>query len=261
MQIDNSEIIPIDMSQAHLWLIAPERVTDADLLSSLFEFLSFEERLQQNKYLFKKDRHQYLVAHAFLRLCLSQYIDVKSDQWTFHKNRYGKPYTDCLINGLPLKFNLSHTNGLVACIITVQHEVGVDVEYVVRDETRREIAERYFSPEEYHDMSLLSPEGQDKKFYDYWTLKEAYIKAIGRGLYMPLDAFFFKFEDNSRIKISFRDTVNNQSDQWIFYLHELEQKFMCAVAIECGDVSVELVMKGAVALSTAWNHIIDNSNL
>jgi 4'-phosphopantetheinyl transferase len=243
MQLKASAKLPIDMHQAHLWFIFPDKVADAGVLSSFYEILSDEEQLQQQRFVFEYDRHRYLVAHAFVRLCLSRYADVKPDQWVFQKNRYGKPHTDYRVNGLPLRFNLSHTNGLIACIVTVGHEVGVDVERIAWNESRMGIAERYFSPEEYDDIASLPLDYRNKRFYNYWTLKEAYIKARGFGLSMPLDTFFFRFDDNAPARISFRDTVHDYPHRWNFYLHELERKYMCAVAIECGDVPVKLVMK------------------
>lgn len=238
-----SSKMPININQAHLWLIYPDMITDPDILKSFHAILSDEEQEQHRKFVFEKDRYIYLVAHAFVRFCLSQYAEVEPAEWIFRKNRYGKPYTDHCINGLPLKYNLSHTHGLIACIVTLQHEVGVDVERIVQDESRIEIAESYFSDIEYDVLAALSFDDQNRRFYDYWTLKEAYIKAKGAGLSIPLDSFVFNFNGVAPIQISFRDNLHDNPHRWNFYLYEFERKHICAVAIECDDIPVELIIK------------------
>jgi 4'-phosphopantetheinyl transferase len=236
-----SEKLPIDIHQVHLWYAHPELVKDADMLNLFFNILSEEEQSQQCRFVFEKDRHRYLVAHAFVRMCLSRYADVEPGKWVFQKNNYGKPYTNYSVNGLPLKFNLSHTNGLIACVVTLQHEVGVDVECIVHDQSGIEIAERYFSREEYIDIVSLPPVSRHKRFYNYWTLKEAYIKAKGVGLSMPMDKFIFRFDSCAPVQISFCDDVCDHSGRWKFILYDVEQKYTCAVAIECGDVPINVI--------------------
>ena len=91
-----------------------------------------------------------------------------------------------------LRFNLSHTDGLVVCLVAVEREIGVDVEHTARaGSVGIEIAERFSSPSEVAELRSLPFADQRSRFFDYWTLKEAYIKARGLGLHLPLDQFSF----------------------------------------------------------------------
>jgi 4'-phosphopantetheinyl transferase len=236
-----SHLLPIDVNQAHLWRVNPESIKDDGVLRSFVTMLSNEERERQRKFIFEKDRHLYLVAHAFVRFCLSRYADVEPERWIFRKNRYGKPFIDNSIYGLPLQFNLSHTHGYITCAITVQHQVGVDVERIEWDESKMGIAERYFSNVEYDDLRSLPHNIQAKRFFHYWTLKEAYVKAKGMGLSLPLDSFYFICDEYSP-KIFFRNAMHDRPDGWSFFLNELDDMYMCAVAVECGEIPCALII-------------------
>ena len=92
-----------------------------------------------------------------------------------------------------LRFNISHTDGLIACAVTIGREVGVDVEHINRHLTH-DVADRFFAPREVADLQSLPDEEQQRVFFDYWTLKEAYIKARGFGLALPLGDFAFTLQ-------------------------------------------------------------------
>ena len=108
------------------------------------------------------------------------------------RNVHGRPEILDRPAGVPdLRFNLSHTDGLIACAVTIGREVGVDVEHVGRRLTH-DIAGRFFAPREVADLKSLPVAEQPRVFFDYWTLKEAYIKARGFGLALPLGDFAFR---------------------------------------------------------------------
>ncbi len=240
--MEELELLQINNNQAHLWYICPEKVADVDKFKSFFEVLSEQEKSRQQKFVFEKDRHLFLVAHAFVRFCLSKYAAVKPEEWTFRENEYGKPYVDYKINGFPLKYNLSHTEGLIACLITLQHEVGVDVESVRVDKDRLDIAERFFSRDEFLDLKSIRPDLRHKRFCEYWTLKEAYVKARGIGISLSLDKFFFSLNKKDDIRISFYDDRYDKGDGWQFSLSELKDKFICASAIKSNGIPVTVTI-------------------
>lgn len=234
----------ISINQAHLCYIYPEKMISSDVLQSCFDILSDDEINQQHRFVNETDRYQYLVAHVFVRLLLSQYADVMPEDWIFKKNEYGKPSIEYPLIGLPLMFNISHTHGLIASIITLRHSVGIDVECVKREmEDHIRIAENNFSPDEVQNMLSLPPGKQRKRFYELWTLKEAYIKAKGAGLSIPLGGFSFKFHENNSIGIAFNKDVPDNPDNWKFHLGGILHDHVCAAAIECGDVPVEVVVR------------------
>ncbi|MCA1586150.1 MAG: 4'-phosphopantetheinyl transferase superfamily protein [Acidobacteria bacterium] len=114
-----------------------------------------------------------------------------------------------------LRFNLSHTHGLVACVAAVGCDVGVDVEWMDRALTN-DIAERFFSPHEAAELRRLPDAEQSRVFFDYWTLKEAYIKARGLGLAIPLDQFSFRLRPPAPPAIAFEPALDDDPARWQF---------------------------------------------
>lgn len=138
---------------------------------------------------FEKDRASYIAAHSFLRQTLSRYADLTVSQWQFEVNLYGKPF---IINPEyeNLYFNLSHSQDLVACAISYEQPVGVDIEYTKPLTDLVSLCRYAFSMQEANDILSIQDEfKQRQRFFCYWTLKEAYIKARGKGLSIPLHQF------------------------------------------------------------------------
>ena len=143
------------------------------------------------------DRRDYAVAHALLRQTLASSGSHAAADWQFTADDRGRPG---LANG-QLVFSLSHTRGLVACVVSTAGQVGVDVE-AVRPIEAAQIADDFFSPQEQQQLELLDAPAAAPRFFDCWTLKEAYSKAIGAGLDLPLNATSFMLADK-RIHASF----------------------------------------------------------
>lgn len=236
----NEKIYMLNPGQVHLWYISPDESFDDESLNYFHSILSVEEKTQLEKFIFPKDRHLYLVAHAFLRTCLSKYADVKPEEWFFYKNDNGKPFIDYSINSLPLTFNLSHTGGMIVCIITLKHLAGVDVERIRPDKKKTGIAERFFSGEEFRDLQSLSAEAQHRRFYEYWTLKESFIKAKGDGLSMGLDSFHFRIDNESSIRISFSKDLQEDPGNWRFFIYMITENYICSAAVKSMNDPVEL---------------------
>ena len=131
-------------------------------------------------------------------------------------NAHGRPELDVPGGGRPpIGFNVSHTKGLVACAIAGTREVGVDVECVDRTLTH-DIADRFFAPREVADLRALPDGEQARAFFDYWTLKEAYIKARGMGLALPLAHFAFSLGSGRAPAIAFDPEIDDAPDTWQF---------------------------------------------
>jgi len=156
---------------------------------SLLSILSPDERTKAERFYFAKDRARSIAARAMLRVILSRYLEVKPAHLRFRYNRFGKP---ALIgqSGLdPLHFNMSHSGELALYAITRARKIGVDVEHVREDLASEQIAERFFSPREVAMLHALPVNMRTQGFFNCWTRKEAYIKARGEGLSLPLDRF------------------------------------------------------------------------
>ena len=174
------------------WLdVAAITATDWPRLEML---LDPQERARAARFHFEHDRHCYAAAHALLRSMLSEQVPVPPSDWSFTTNPQGKPET-VMPPGYPrLRVNLSHTRGLAAAVLTVDHDVGIDVEWCERGNLTLDIADRFFAPAEVAALNALPVERLNDGLFAFWTLKEAFIKAVGLGLSLPLDDFAFTLE-------------------------------------------------------------------
>jgi len=174
----------------------PEELLGHDeLLATYSTLLTSSELTKQQRYKFAKDRHDALITRAFIRDLLSYYADILPQDWQFEKGSKGKP--EVINCPLPLRFNISHTKNLIICAVTLEDDIGCDVENTGRSNDVLAIAERYFSPKESTELFALPEAEQRHRFFDYWTLKESYIKAWGLGLAIPLTDFSFNINDKS----------------------------------------------------------------
>ncbi|MCA1428594.1 MULTISPECIES: 4'-phosphopantetheinyl transferase superfamily protein [unclassified Bradyrhizobium] len=180
--------------------------------------LSVDERARADRFVFERHRRQYIFAHAMLRLALSQVAsNVAPTDWTFGAGRYGRPFVAAPATSTALHFSLSHADGCVACVVSRHEAVGVDVETVSRRVAPLSTALRFFAPEEVEALRGLPEPAAIERFFDYWTLKEAYLKARGFGLNLPLDAFAMQVSREA-IEISFKPDIVDDPDAWRFSL-------------------------------------------
>ncbi|MDP5210196.1 4'-phosphopantetheinyl transferase superfamily protein [Microbulbifer sp. 2205BS26-8] len=210
---------PISINELHLWLIRDQTIDNDRTLKRFSRIISIEERLKQKNFYFKKHRQQYLITRALLRYVLSKYENtVSPSDWVFISNKYGRPYIANKEVPQKLFFNLSHTDNCIALLVSHEEIAGIDVEWVLRKGENLGIAERYFSLREVNDMfSLPDKVSRVARFYDLWTLKEAYIKARGMGLSIPLDSFSFLFNGTEEIDISFSYGIDDEPINWSFW--------------------------------------------
>ena len=207
----------LEPGAVHLFLCVPEQITDPLLINRYHRLLTPEEAKKQARFHFPRHRHQYLVTRALVRTVLSRYASVTPESWLFEENAYGRPHIAASHEMSWLRFNLSHTDGLIACAVTRDGEIGVDVENILRGGDLVQIADRFFSPAEVADLHGVPSDRQEDRFFDYWTLKESYIKARGMGLSIPLGDFSFHLSDaHDDIRISISATQNDDPARWQF---------------------------------------------
>ena len=179
--------------------------------------LSKDEEARMARLIFDRDRRRFLLTRALVRTMLSRYASVPPAAWAFIANVHGRPEILDRPKGVPdLRFNLSHTEGLIACAVTIGREVGVDVEHIGRRLTH-DVAGRFFAPREVSDLKALPEDEQHKVFFDYWTLKEAYIKARGFGLALPLGDFAFTLSPPAPPQITFEPSLDDDPATWQFF--------------------------------------------
>jgi 4'-phosphopantetheinyl transferase len=208
------DVLPINA--VHVDLLDPSAPDAVARMEDYRAWMSDDEHARMARLIFDRDRRRFLMTRALVRSALSRYAAVAPADWTFTANVHGRPELVDRPRGVPdLRFNLSHTEGLVACAVTIGREIGVDVEHVGRRLTH-DIAGRFFAPREVRDLHALPADEQPKRFYDYWTLKEAYIKARGFGLALPLADFAFTLSPTARPAIRFEPTLHDDPATWQF---------------------------------------------
>src|SRR5271165_2226949 len=178
----------IDMNHAilHLWIAYPDDLLDEEAAKACLRLLSEDERARWQAFKFDRHRREYLATHALVRHALSQHRALPPEAWCFQLNAYGKPAIEPECG---LRFNLSNSLSMVVCLIAEGVEVGVDVESRGRAGSIAEIGPRMFSPLELAQLESLQEDRRADRCLRLWTLKEAYIKARGMGLALPLNNF------------------------------------------------------------------------
>ena len=171
----------------HVWRTGLDQPAAAVAL--LAESLSGDERDRAARFHFERDRRRFTVARGELRALLGAYLAVPAATIAFDYGSHGKPRLAGALAAGDLRFNVSHSAGVALYAVARGREVGVDVEGHREDFATAEIAERFFSPAERAALAALPPERRCDAFFACWSRKEAYIKARGLGLSLPLDAF------------------------------------------------------------------------
>lgn len=171
--------------QVHVWSL--DLMQSEATVAQLYQLLSTDEQQRAQRFRFPKDQQAFTVARGGLRILLSRYLQCSGAEICFIYNAYGKPAIAHPTTALA--FNVSHSHGLALYAITRDRTVGVDVEYIRTDFPTLEIAKSYFSVAEQAELRSLPASLQPEAFFNAWTRKEAYIKAIGQGLSMLLAEF------------------------------------------------------------------------
>jgi len=216
-----------------LWLTDYDDIADERLHQSYRALLSDEERRQEPRFYFQRDRRRYLVTRALVRTVLSKYLPARPESWRFSTNAYGRPeIANMAFAEANVLFNISHTHSLVVLGVTRSAALGVDVENVVARPVSIDIAGRYFSPVEVAALAKVSPHRQQYRFFEYWTFKESYIKARGMGLSLPLDQFSFHYPHDAAVSIQLDPELRDDESRWRFWQFQVQSKYIVAVCVE-----------------------------
>jgi 4'-phosphopantetheinyl transferase len=179
---------PVVSSNAtHVWRASLE--IEPAALQRLKSTLAKNELERAERFIFDQDRNRFIAARGILRDVLARYLQCAPQTIEFVYGARGKP---AISNGSscdPLRFNLSHSHGLALIGLAREREIGIDVERIRPEFAGEEIAKRYFSAKEIVELSHLPADLRTEAFFLCWTRKEAYIKARGEGLHIPLDSF------------------------------------------------------------------------
>ena len=171
--------------EVHVWRVALNESRAPEMRRSL----SPDECARADRFHFDRDRNHFIVARSSLRTILGAYLKKNPPELSFSYSNYGKPS----LFGEPaydqITFNLSHAKELALIAVTRNRAIGVDIEFIRPEFASEEIAERFFSRPEVSALRALPEDIQSEAFFNCWTRKEAYIKARGEGMSLPLNQF------------------------------------------------------------------------
>ncbi len=178
-------VLPAD--EVHVWLASLD--VGGDELGELDRTLDAEERARAARYRWPRDRDRCVARRGILRHVLARYLAADPRSVRFVTGTHGKPQLASGGSDAGLAFNLSDSHGLALYAVARHRLVGVDLERIEPRATGEEVAERFFSRREVETLRALPADQRPEAFFTCWTRKEAYIKARGEGLSLPLDQF------------------------------------------------------------------------
>jgi 4'-phosphopantetheinyl transferase len=229
----------------HIFLGSLDVVDTPEIASACCELLCPSEAQQAERFTSDRRAREYVFAHALVRAALSRLAhEVAPAAWRFTRDSHGRPFISYRQRSDPLHFSLSHTDGFVACAVSRCERVGIDVEATDRRAAHLEIARTFFAPSELADLISLPPAQQKDRFFDLWTLKEAYAKARGMGLQIALDEFSIHVAPAGELGITFSRDLRDDPDRWRFSLLSPTPRHRLAVADGSG--------RGLPLISQPW---------
>jgi len=238
MQINNWILAPgsLDLKerQVDIWRIALDDSTRllpglrTDPVKPVESTLSADETDRAARFHFEADRNRYVAAHGVVRDILAHYLNCDPAELIFSVNQYGKP----ALEDHKLEFNLSHSKDFALVAVTQGRNVGVDVERIRQGISSHVIAQQYFSKSEIAELQSLPIEQRVPAFFTCWTRKEAYIKAQGLGLSLPLESFDVSLSPNEPAILRATRPDEKEAARWTLLSLNVAQEYAGALAAE-----------------------------
>lgn len=181
----NSTLLPT--GEVHLWRVDLDAVAVAE---TRWQRILADDELERAKtFRFSRDRRYFTATRALLRILLGSYVECNPEKLTFAYEEKRKPFLKSCHGSDPVEFNLSHSGSRALLAFARGRKVGVDIEQMRNNLEYEVLALRFFSPAEQKELSALGLSEKCRGFFRCWTRKEAYIKATGAGLSLPLGEF------------------------------------------------------------------------
>ena len=204
---------------------------DRERVAQALAWMTANERTRFDRFRHDTDRHMFALGRLMARTLVGRALGVDPAVWGWREGPHGRPEIDR--PDTDLHFNLSHSAGLVICVLGRGRAIGVDVEDLRRRAPDPAIVPRYCSPSEADDVHAHGDRWRDR-FLTYWTLKEAYLKARGVGISLPLSEITFTVNpDGARIR--FERSLAGADDRWTFHLWQPGARHLAAIAADTAD--------------------------
>jgi len=225
---------PADMAvsndEVHVWRASLDLAESE--VQRLAQTLSADERTRSERFYFERDRQRFIAGRGILRSILGYYLQIEPSEIRFTYNTHGKPSIANITEASGLNFNISHSHELALYALTRGRGIGIDIERLRSNLSFERIAKRFFPPAEFEKLRSLPPEEFVEGFFNFWTCKEAYIKAIGKGLSIPLNQFAVTVHANKTVKIQNSKTNHCEESRWSFYTLRPAPGYVGALTVE-----------------------------
>jgi 4'-phosphopantetheinyl transferase len=228
------ETLLLSVGEAHVWRLNLN--LQHKLLLDLERTLSEDEIQRADRFYFRQDRERFVASHGWLREILGRYLHVEPQQLQFCNNSHGKPSLDGISAKHRLCFNLSHSHQIGLLALCLDRDIGVDIEHIRPERDAVQIAQRFFSTYEVTTLLAVPDDLQEEAFFNCWTRKEAYIKARGEGLAMPLDRFSVTLLPGETALLLHTLPDPEEASRWSLFHIDPEPGYVGALAVE-GRVS------------------------
>lgn len=211
-----------------VWHGSADVLADPRLQARADTLLTETDRARRDRFRHEADRRMFVLGRTMARLLVARTVGCEPQSWTWREGPHGRP--EIAAPSSSVHFNLAHSAGLVACAVAHGREVGVDVEHLGRRPLETAIVERYCAPSEAADIRTRGGDWH-ARFLVYWTLKEAYLKARGLGIAVPLAEIAFDVVDDTSARIGFLGSLAGTDDRWSFTLAYPTADHLMAVAV------------------------------
>lgn len=219
-------VLDLTSHQVDVWRARLDLPIDA--LDQLEAILSGDEKQRAARFHFQPDRERFIAAHGCLRDILTRYLHCGPDQLRFSTNPHGKP----ALRDRKLEFNLTHSGDFALVAVTQERKVGVDIERMRQGISSQVIARQYFSRSEVSELLALPSEQWETGFFNCWTRKEAYIKAQGLGLSLPLESFDVSLAPDEPAILQATRPDPGEAAHWTLLSLEVDSAYAAALAVE-----------------------------
>jgi 4'-phosphopantetheinyl transferase len=217
------------LDEIHIWrAVLDQPVAEVTQFAGL---LAADEQLRANRFHFERDRQRFVAGRGILRTILGRYLGCDGSELQFNYGARGKPALINPVTERPLYFNLAHSDGLAVIALAYHQELGVDVEQIRPITDMEQIAQQFFAGPEQAALLGLPVEQRQTAFFNGWTRKEAYLKALGDGLARPLDQFCVSLAPNEPVRMLSISGDEADASRWFLTSFNPAPGYVAAVAV------------------------------
>ncbi|NOW90760.1 4'-phosphopantetheinyl transferase [Clostridium beijerinckii] len=221
-QLGSNSYLDFDNEELYLYLSSIKNISEPQ---KLYNYLSISEIEKANNFKFEEDTFRFILGHSLTRSILGKYLGIFPSKLTFKYGDSGKPQLENTKQNI--FFNISHSNEFVAIIFSKIRLIGVDIEHIDKNKENEKIVSNFFNKNEIEEYFNLKDSQKIEAFYRYWTCKEAYVKAIGKGLSCSFKSFNVSNIYSKRITIKGKGIEN---ERWNIKAFDHGEKYVGAVA-------------------------------